>query len=130
MLMEQLEYNLLFRWFVGLNMDEAVWVPTVFTKNRDRLWDGDIAEKFFQAVLTQARVEDLLSDEHFSVDGTLIEAWASHKSFRPKDGSGDDDGGADFHGQQRKNDTHASTTDPDSRLYRKAALAICTRAAQ
>src|SRR6202790_1343011 len=121
MLMEQLEYNLLFRWFVGLNMDEAVWVPTVFTKNRDRLWDGDIAEKFFQAVLTQARVEDLLSDEHFSVDGTLIEAWASHKSFRPKDGSGDDDGGADFHGQQRKNDTHASTSDPNCRLYRKAA---------
>src|SRR5712691_3373321 len=85
LLMEQLEYNLLFRWFVGLNMDEAVWVPTVFTKNRDRLWDGDIAEKFFQAVLTQARVVDLLSDEHFSVDGTLIEAWASHKSFQRKD---------------------------------------------
>src|SRR6266498_4303805 len=79
MLMEQLEYNLLFRWFVGLNMDEAVWVPTVFTKNRDRLWEGDIAEKFFQAVLTQARVVDLISDEHFTVDGTLIEAWASHK---------------------------------------------------
>jgi len=77
MLMEQLEYNLLFRWFVGLNMDEAVWVPTVFTKNRDRLWEGDIAEKFFQAVLTQARVTAWLSDEHFSVDGTLIEAWAS-----------------------------------------------------
>src|SRR6201999_2776240 len=85
MLMEQMQYNLLFRWFVGLNMDEAVWVPTVFTKNRDRLWDGDIAEQFFQAVLTQARGADLLSDEHFSVDGTLIEAWASHKSFQRKD---------------------------------------------
>src|SRR6204780_1295954 len=85
MLMEQLEYNLLFRWFVGLNMDEAVWVPTVFTKNRDRLLEGDVAEKFFQLVLTQARVADLLSDEHFSVDGTLIEAWASHKSFQRKD---------------------------------------------
>src|SRR5437867_11819351 len=80
MLMEQLEYNLMFRWFVGLNIDDAVWVPTVFTKNRDRLWEGDIAEKFFQAVLTQARVVDLISDEHFTVDGTLIEAWASHKS--------------------------------------------------
>src|SRR6185369_5217417 len=85
MLMEQLEYNLLFRWFVGLNMDEAVWVPTVFTKNRDRLLEGDIAEKFFALVLDQARVADLLSDEHFSVDGTLIEAWASQKSFRRKD---------------------------------------------
>ena len=85
MLMEQLEYNLLFRWFVGLSMDEAVWVPTVFTKNRDRLWEGDIAEKFFQEVLTQARVVNLLSDEHFSVDGTLIEAWASQKSFQRKD---------------------------------------------
>ena len=85
MLMEQLEYNLLFRWFVGLNMDEAVWVPTVFTKNRDRLLEGDVAEKFFQLVLTQARMADLLSDEHFSVDGTLIEAWASHKSFQRKD---------------------------------------------
>jgi transposase len=84
MLMEQLEYNLLFRWFVGLNMDEAVWVPTVFTKNRDRLLEGDVAEKFFQLVLTQARVADLLSDEHFSVDGTLIEAWASHKSFNAR----------------------------------------------
>jgi transposase len=85
MLMEQLEYNLLFRWFVGLNMDEAVWVPTVFTKNRDRLLEGEVAEKFFQLVLTQARVADLLSDGHFSVDGTLIEAWASHKSFQRKD---------------------------------------------
>jgi len=85
MLMEQLEYNLLFRWFVGLNMDETVWVPTVFTKNRDRLLEGDVAEKFFQLVLAQARGANLLSDEHFSVDGTLIEAWASHKSFQSKD---------------------------------------------
>src|ERR1700690_523558 len=84
MLMEQLEYNLLFRWFVGLNMDEAVWVPTVFTKNRDRLLEGDVAEKFFQLVLTEARGAGLLSDEHFSVDGTLIEAWASQKSFQRK----------------------------------------------
>ena len=85
MLMEQLEYNLLFRWFVGLNLDEPVWVPTVFSKNRDRLLNGDIAEKFFAQVLEQARANDLLSDEHFSVDGTLIEAWASQKSFQKKD---------------------------------------------
>ena len=135
MLMEQLEYNLLFRWFVGLNMDEAVWVPTVFTKNRDRLLEGDIAEKFFQLVLTQARVADLLSDEHFSVDGTLIEAWAGHKSFQRKDESApppDDPGNptVDFHGEKRSNDTHESTTDPDARLARKsggheAKLAYC-----
>jgi transposase len=136
MLMEQLEYNLLFRWFVGLNMDEAVWVPTVFSKNRDRLWEGDIAEKFFQEVLTQARVTALLSDEHFSVDGTLIEAWASHKSFQRKDQPAppppDDPGNptVDFHGEKRSNDTHESTTDPDARLARKsggheAKLAYC-----
>jgi transposase len=135
MLMEQLEYNLLFRWFVGLNMDEAVWVPTVFTKNRDRLLEGDVAEKFFQLVLTQARVADLLSDEHFSVDGTLIEAWASHKSFRRKDQPTpppDDPGNptVDFHGEKRSNDTHESTTDRDARLARKsggheAKLAYC-----
>jgi transposase len=135
MLMEQLEYNLLFRWFVGLNMDEAVWVPTVFTKNRDRLWEGNIAEKFFQAVLTQARVVDLLSDEHFSVDGTLIEAWASHKSFQRKDRPApppDDPGNptVNFHGETRSNDTHESTTDPDGRLARKSGgheskLAYC-----
>jgi len=135
MLMEQLEYNLLFRWFVGLNMDEAVWVPTVFTKNRDRLWEGDIAEKFFQAVLTQARVVDLISDEHFTVDGTLIEAWASHKSFQRKDGPTpppDDPGNptVNFHGETRSNDTHESTTDPDARLARKSGghesrLAYC-----
>ena len=135
MLMEQLEYNLLFRWFVGLNMDEAVWVPTVFTKNRDRLLEGDVAEKFFQLVLTQARVADLLSDEHFSVDGTLIEAWASHKSFQRKNQPTpppDDPGNptVDFHGEKRSNDTHESTTDPDARLARKsggheAKLAYC-----
>jgi len=135
MLMEQLEYNLLFRWFVGLNMDEAVWVPTVFTKNRDRLLEGDVAEKFFQLALAQARVADLLSDEHFSVDGTLIEAWASHKSFQRKDQPTpppDDPGNptVDFHGEKRSNDTHESTTDPDARLARKsggheAKLAYC-----
>lgn len=139
MLMEQLEYNLLFRWFVGLNMDEPVWVPTVFTKNRDRLLDGDIAQKFFDQVLSQARKADLLSDEHFSVDGTLIEAWASHKSFQRKDRSEDlpkDDPGnptVNFHGEIRSNDTHESTTDPDARLARKsggheARLAYCGNA--
>lgn len=136
LLMEQLEYNLLFRWFIGLHMDEAVWVPTVFSKNRDRLLDGDIAEKFFAGVLKQAREADLLSDEHFSVDGTLIEAWASQKSFQKKD-SGEqpppDDPGnptVDFHGEKRSNATHESTTDADARLARKsggheAKLAYC-----
>jgi transposase len=120
-LMEQLDYNLLYRWFVGLSPDDPVWDPTVFTKNRDRLQNGEVFGKFMSKLLHHPQVKPLLSDEHFSVDGTLIEAWASQKSFRPKDGSGDDDGGANFHGQQRKNDTHASTTDPDTRLYRKAA---------
>src|SRR5664280_2735711 len=120
-LMEQLDYNLLYRWFVGLSPDDPVWDPTTFTKNRDRLQTGDVFTKFMTRLLNHSQVQPLLSDEHFSVDGTLIEAWASQKSFRPKDGSGDDDGGADFHGQKRKNDTHASTSDPDSRLYRKAA---------
>ena len=115
-LMEQLDYNLLYRWFVGLSPDDPVWDPTVFTKNRDRLQSGEVFAKFMTKLLNHPQVKPLLSDEHFSVDGTLIEAWASHKSFRPKDGSGDDDGGANFHGQKRKNDTHASTTDPDSRL--------------
>jgi transposase len=136
LLMEQLEYNLLFRWFVGLNMDEPVWVPTVFSKNRDRLLEGDIAERFFDGVLKQARAADLLSDEHFSVDGTLIEAWASQKSFQRKDG-GDvpppsDPGNptVNFHGEKRSNETHESTTDPDARLARKsggheAKLAYC-----
>jgi transposase len=127
MLMEQLEYNLLFRWFVGLNMDEAVWVATVFSKNRDRLLAGEIAEKFFAQVLEQARTNDLLSDEHFSVDGTLIEAWASQKSFQRKDENQapppDDPGNptVDFHGEKRSNDTHQSTTDPEARLARKSS---------
>src|SRR3954465_15598027 len=136
MLMEQLEYNLLFRWFVGLNMDETVWVPTVFSKNRDRLLEGDIAEKFFAHVLGQARTANLLSDEHFSVDGTLIEAWASQKSFQRKDRSEkpppDDPGNptVDFHGERRSNETHESTTDADARLARKSGgheskLAYC-----
>ncbi|MGC2202439.1 MAG: IS5 family transposase [Stellaceae bacterium] len=120
-LMEQLDYNLLYRWFVGLAPDDPVWDPTTFTKNRARLEAGEVFAKFMSKLLNHPQVRPLLSDEHFSVDGTLIEAWASHKSFRPKDGSGDGDGGANFHGQKRKNDTHASTSDPDSRLYRKAA---------
>jgi len=120
-LMEQLDYNLLYRWFVGLSPDDPIWDPTTFTKNRDRLQNGEVFTKFMTQLLNHPQIKPLLSDEHFSVDGTLIEAWASHKSFRPKDGSGDEDGGANFHGQQRKNDTHASTSDPDSRLYRKAA---------
>lgn len=120
-LMEQLDYNLLYRWFVGLSPDDPVWDPTVFTKNRDRLQTGEVFSKFMSKLLNHPQVRPLMSDEHFSVDGTLIEAWASQKSFRPKDGSGDADGGTNFHGQKRKNDTHASTTDPDSRLYRKAA---------
>jgi transposase len=120
-LMEQLDYNLLYRWFVGLSPDDPVWDPTVFTKNRDRLQNGGIFAAFMNKLLNHPQVKPLLSDEHFSVDGTLIEAWASQKSFRPRDGSGDADDGSNFHGQKRKNDTHASTTDPDSRLYRKAA---------
>jgi transposase len=129
-LMEQLDYNLLFRWFVGLGVDDPVWDVTVFTKNRDRLLDGEIATKFLRAVLAQPKVKALLSDEHFSVDGTLIQAWASTKSFRPKDGSGGwtipssnpspgRNGERDFHGEQRTNDTHASITDPEAKLYRK-----------
>ena len=124
MLMEQLDYNLLFRWFVGLNMDGVVWDATVFTKNRDRVLGGEIAEVFFQEVLAEARRRGLLSDEHFTVDGTLIEAWASHKSFKPKDHDDSDEGGSnpsvDFRQQRRKNDTHASTTDPEARLYKKS----------
>ena len=120
----ELDYNLLFRWFVGLSMDAEVWDETVFTKNRERLIEGDIARKFMAAVLSQGAVKALLSDDHFSVDGTLIEAWASMKSFRPKDGSGEPpaagrNGERDFHGEKRSNETHASTTDPDARLYRK-----------
>ncbi|MGB8580131.1 MAG: IS5 family transposase [Candidatus Sulfotelmatobacter sp.] len=125
MLMEQLNYNLLFRWFVGLNMDDSIWDVTVFTKNRERLLDGDVAEAFFQAVLKQARKRDLLSDEHFTVDGTLLEAWASLKSFQRKNGKPpappDDPGNAtvDFHGEKRSNQTHESKTDPDAKMARK-----------
>ena len=126
LLMEQLDYNLLFRWFVGLNMDDPVWDATVFTKNRERLLAGDIAQAFFTRVLAQARQRGLLSDEHFTVDGTLIEAWASLKSFKQK-GAADvpppDDPGnptVNFHGERRSNVTHGSTTDPDARLARKA----------
>ena len=123
-LMEQLDYNLLLCWFVGLSMDAPLWDVTVFTKNRERLLEADVAAKFMAVVLHHARMKKLLSDEHFSVDGTLIEAWASLKSFRPKDGSGPPAGPGrnaerNFHGEKRSNETHASTTDPDSRLYRK-----------
>jgi len=152
-LMEQMQYNLLFRWFVGLGIDDPVWVPTVFTKNRDRLLNTDIARQFLAVILAHKDVAPLLSDEHFSVDGTLIEAWASMKSFKPKagaDGSEPPAGSVgsgeataeaqagevaasaetpaadkgrnaevDFHGQKRSNETHASVTDPDARLYRK-----------
>jgi transposase len=124
-LMERLEYDLLFRWFVGIGVDDAAWDHSTFSKNRDRLLEGDIAAKFLAAVLSRPRVKRLLSSDHFSVDGTLIEAWASMKSFRPKDGSdgppagGGRNGEADFHGQKRSNATHASATDPDARLYRK-----------
>jgi transposase len=130
-LMEQLDYNLLFRWFVGLSMDDPVWDATVFCKNRDRLLAGDIAAKFFAAVLNLPQVRTLLSGEHFSVDGTLIEAWASMKSFVPKEDGGPPAGKGgggtsrnaerDFHREKRKNDTHSSTTDPDARLFRKGA---------
>ena len=125
-LMEQLNYNMLFRWFVGLSMDDPVWDPTTFTKNRDRLLAGDIADAFFAEVLAAIKAEGLLSDEHFTVDGTLLEAWASHKSFKPKAATGrppDDPKNptVNFHGETRRNDTHQSTTDPDARLYKKAA---------
>lgn len=118
MLVEQLEYNLLFRWFVGLGMNDRAWNHAVFSKNRERLLAGDVAEEFFACVVEQARTMRLLSDEHFTVDGTLIEAWASHKSFKPKYGSDDDEGG--FRGSKRRNDTHRSTTDPEAKLYRKS----------
>ncbi len=125
LLMERLEYDLLFRWFVGIGVDDAAWNHSVFSKNRDRLLEGDIAGKFLTAVLAQPRVKKLLSTDHFSVDGTLIEAWASMKSVKPKAGAGEPPAGggrnaeADFHGQKRTNETHASTTDPDARLYKK-----------
>jgi transposase len=143
-LMEQLDYNLMFRWFVGLSMDAAIWDVTVFTKNRDRLLAGDIAARFMAAVLNQPRIKGLLSTDHFSVDGTLIDAWASMKSFKPKNEGGPDGEGGDgnspsqgvsskvsgkasgrnaerdFRGEKRSNQTHASTTDPDARLFKKA----------
>ena len=126
LLMEQISYNLLFRWFVGLEMDALAWHPTVFTHNRDRLLESEVAHAFLAELLALPRVKRLLLSEHFSVDGTLIDAWASMKSFRPKDGSGEPpgpgrNGERDFRGEARSNDTHASTTDPDARLYRKAA---------
>jgi hypothetical protein len=121
-----LDYSLLFRWFVGLGVDDPVWVPTVFTKNRDRLLDADVAAKFMAAVLAHREVKPLLSNDHFSVDGTLVEAWASLKSFRAKDGSDEPpgpgrNGEREFHGEKRANDTHESTTDPDAKLYRKSS---------
>jgi transposase len=123
-LMEQIDYNLLFRWFVGLGIDDPVWDHSTFSKNRDRLLDADVAAKFLEASLRHPKVKRFLSDDHFSVDGTLIEAWASLKSFRAKDG-GDEppspgrNGERDFHGEARTNDTHVSTTDPDAKLFRK-----------
>ncbi len=124
-LMEQIDYNLLFRWFVGLPIDADVWHPTVFSHNRDRLMAAEVAREFLGALMGLARVKALLSGDHFSVDGTLIDAWASMKSFQPKDGSGPPQGPGrngerDFHGQKRSNETHASTTDPDARLYKKS----------
>jgi len=132
-LMEQIDYNLLFRWFVGLGVDDAVWDHSTFSKNRDRLLNADVAAKFLEAVLRHAKVKRFLSDDHFSVDGTLVEAWASLKSVRAKDGSDEPpspgrNGERQFHGEKRTNDTHASTTDPDAKLYRKsnhAAAKLC-----
>src|SRR5436305_2554221 len=126
LLMEEIDYSILFRWFVGMNMDEEVWDVTVFTKNRDRLLDGDVAREFLLQVVNQAREKNLTSDEHFTVDGTLIEAWASLKSFQrkdQKDAPPDDPGNptVDFHGEKRSNQTHESTTDPDALLARKGS---------
>ena len=128
-LMEQLQYNLLFRWFVNLNLDDAVWDVTVFTKNRDRLLQGEVAQAFFDQVLAQAREAELLSSEHFTVDGTLIEAWASHKSLNRKDGPPEPpregrNPEVDFRKEKRSNATHQSTTDPEARLYRKSEAAL------
>ena len=126
LLMEEIDYSVLFRWFVGMNMDEPVWDVTVFTKNRDRLLDGDVAREFLCEVVKQAQEKKLTSDEHFTVDGTLVEAWASLKSFQQKDGKNpppDDPGNptVDFHGEKRSNQTHESTTDPDAMLARKGS---------
>ncbi len=125
LLMEELDYSVLYRWFVGLSLDDPIWDATTFSKNRERLLQGDVADAFFAEVLAVIRAEGLLSDEHFTVDGTLLEAWASHKSFRPKDAGPtppDDPKNptVGFHGQARRNDTHQSTTDPEARLYKKA----------
>jgi transposase len=125
LLVEELDYNILYRWFVGLSLDDPIWDATTFTKNRDRLLDGDVADAFFAEVLAAIKADGLLSDEHFTVDGTLLEAWASQKSFKPKGGAGrppDDPKNptVNFHGQTRRNDTHQSTTDPEARLYKKA----------
>jgi transposase len=125
LLIEQLDYNLLFRWFVGLGIDDPVWDPSTFSKNRDRLIEAEVAQGFFDQVLAQAKAKRLLSDEHFSVDGTLIEAWASHKSFQRKDGGSPPsgpgrNGEADFKGERRSNATHQSTTDPEALSYRKS----------
>jgi transposase len=125
LLMEELDYNILYRWFVGLSLDDAVWDATTFSKNRDRLLDGDVADAFFAEVLAAIKADGLISDEHFTVDGTLLEAWASQKSFKPKAGARrppDDPKNptVDFRGETRRNETHQSTTDPDARLYKKA----------
>jgi transposase len=125
LLMEELDYSVLYRWFVGLSLDDRIWDATTFTKNRERLLEGDVADAFFAEVLAAIKQDGLLSDEHFTVDGTLLEAWASHKSFKPKgtDQRPPDDPKnptVNFHGQARRNDTHQSTTDPDARLYKKA----------
>jgi transposase len=126
-LMEQIDYNILFRWFIGLNLDDRIWSATTFSKNRERLLQGDIAHAFFLEVVKRAAAADLLSDDHFSVDGTLLEAWAGQKSFtrkdQPRSGPPDDPGNptVDFRGEKRSNTTHASTTDPDARLAKKAS---------
>ncbi len=132
LLIEQLDDNLLFRSFVGLTMDDPAWSPTAFSKNRDRLPEGEIARLFFEGVVRLAQGSELMSDEHFTADGTLIEAWAGQKSFRPKDQpavpSADDDPGnptVNFHGEKRCNAAHASTTDPEARLYRKSKRRPC-----
>jgi transposase len=117
-LVEQIDYNLLFRWFVGLGMDDAMWNHAVFSKKRDRLLNAEVARRFFAEV--NRRAKKFMSDDHFTVDGTLIQAWASQKSFRAKDGSDEDGDGTNFHGQKRSNETHESTTDPDARLYKKS----------
>src|SRR5208283_1242975 len=128
LLMEEIDYSVLFRWFVGLNLDEEVWDATTFTKNRDRLLEAEVAKQFLAQVVEQARVQSLTSDEHFTVDGTLLEAWAGAKSFQRKDGQnpppGDDDPGnptVNFHGEKRSNRTHGSTTDPEAKMARKGA---------